>query len=110
MESDKALEALKRAKAADPLFCFADYAMGLAYEQKGALELAISSLTNAVTPPSPVCQNNQEAFLVRGRVYARMQNKAAACADFTKCLSFASTAMPTTAARECGRLQVEQSC
>jgi hypothetical protein len=86
--------------------------MGLAYEQKGAFEAAVTSLTAAVSPPSPVCQNNQEAYLARGRVQARLQNKPAACADFAKCLSFGPTpgSMPTNAARECGRLQVEQAC
>ncbi len=85
-DPDKAIDALSKAVALKPTFCWANYRLGLAYEKKGMLDLAAKELTEAVEPADPACRNLQDAYEARGRVLARLGKKAEAKADFTLCV------------------------
>jgi type IV pilus assembly protein PilF len=77
-----------------PRFCVGHYRLGIAYEKKGDLGQAESSLTNAVTVESPECQNLQDAWEARARVRMKLGRVDDARADFTKCRDI-SAASPT---------------
>jgi tetratricopeptide (TPR) repeat protein len=84
-DADHAIDALSKAVALKPTFCWANYRLGLAYEKKGMLSLAEKELTEAVTPEDPACKNLQDAYEARGRVLQRMGKKAEAKEDFALC-------------------------
>jgi tetratricopeptide (TPR) repeat protein len=99
-DADRAIDALSKAIALRPSFCWADYRLGLAYEKKGVLKLAIDELSKAVEPPEPACRYLQDAYQARGRVFSRMGKKAEARADFVTC---AKLAPETEAGRACSK-------
>jgi Tfp pilus assembly protein PilF len=68
-----------------PKFCVGHYRLGIAYEKKGDLAHAESSLTNAVQVDNPDCQNLQDAWEARGRVRVRLGKTADARSDFEHC-------------------------
>jgi type IV pilus assembly protein PilF len=68
-----------------PKFCVGHYRLGIAYEKKGDLAHAETSLSNAVQVDNPDCQNLQDAWEARGRVRVRLGKTADARADFQRC-------------------------
>jgi len=89
--NDLAIDALRRAVAAQPLFCVGQYRLGLAYEQRGELGLAREAFTKAVETDQPECQRLQDAFDARARVSGKQGLADEARADLTKCRDIAAT-------------------
>lgn len=89
-KQDEAIDALRRALAAQPLYCVAAYRLGLAYEKKGDLAAARDAFTRTVETPSPDCQRLQDAFDARARVGARQGLVEEARADLKKCVDISS--------------------
>ena len=89
--SDEAIDALRRALAAQPLFCVGSYNLGRAYEKKGDFAAARDAFTKAVETPAPECQRLQDAFDARARVGAKLGLRDEVRADLTKCVSIASS-------------------
>jgi Tfp pilus assembly protein PilF len=83
--TDEAIDALRRALAAQPLFCVGNYRLGLAYEKKGELNLAQEALTKAVETDRPECQRLQDAYAARARVLGRLNKTDDAHADLVRC-------------------------
>lgn len=82
---DEAIDALRRAIAAQPLFCVGQYRLGLAYEKKGELSLAREAFTKAVDTARPECNKLQDAYDARARVAQKQGLSAEARADLEKC-------------------------
>lgn len=100
-DADHAIDALSKAIALRPSFCWANYRLGLAYEKKGILQEAANELSKAVEPADPACRNLQDAYQARGRVLARLGKKADAHADFMTCTKLAPE---TPAGRDCRKM------
>lgn len=83
--ADEAIDALRRAIAAQPLFCVGQYRLGLAYEKKEQLELARDALTKAVDTQAPECRKLQDAYDARARVAQKLGLRDQARADLEKC-------------------------
>ncbi len=81
----EAIDALSRAVAVQPLFCFGRYWLGLAYEKKGDLPLAREALTKAVDTDAPQCKRLQDAYSARARIFARQGLRDEARADLERC-------------------------
>ncbi len=99
-DSDKALDALQRAVAAQPLFCVGQYRIGLAYEKKGDLPHAQEAYTRTVETNRPECQGLQEAYSARARIFAKMAKRDEAKADMQKCRDLAPQ---SRVGRECAQ-------
>lgn len=84
-DADHAIEALTKAVALKPTFCWANYRLGLAWEKKGALHKAEDELTAAVDPPDPACRNLQDAYEARGRVREKNGKRDLAKKDYELC-------------------------
>ncbi len=69
---DEAIDALRRAVAAQPTFCVGNFRLGVAYEKKGQSKAAIEAFARAVETERPGCQRLQEAWEGKGRVAARL--------------------------------------
>lgn len=100
-DADHAIDALSKAVALRPSFCWADYRLGLAYEKKGIWQQAVKELSKAVEPVDPACRNLQDAYWARGRVFARMGKKNEAHSDFVTC---AQLAPETEAGKACRKV------
>lgn len=98
---DLAIDALRRAVAAQPLFCVGNFRLGLAHERKGQPSEAVEALTRALDTPDARCQGLQEAYLARGRVLLKLGKKDKAKPDFERCLSLGRA---TVAAKDCAGL------
>jgi tetratricopeptide (TPR) repeat protein len=83
--ADEAIDALRRAIAAQPLFCVGYFRLGLAYEKKDELELAREALTKALDTQRPECSRLQDAYDARARVAERQGLRDQARADLEKC-------------------------
>jgi type IV pilus assembly protein PilF len=88
--TDEAIDALRRALAAQPRFCVGNYRLGLAFEKKGELALAQEVFTKALETDRPECQKLQEAFAARARVVERLGQHAEARADLERCRDIAA--------------------
>ncbi len=84
-DADRAVDALSRAVALKPTFCWANYRLGLAYEKKMSLVQAEEELTKAVEPDTPSCRFLQDAYEARARVRARLGKKDGARQDWQDC-------------------------
>lgn len=82
---DEAIDALRRALAAQPLFCVGQYRLGLAFEKKNELAAASDALTKALETPRPECQKLQDAFDARARVRMRLGETELARDDLARC-------------------------
>lgn len=100
-QTDKAIDALERSIAAQPMFCVGNYRLGLAYEKKGDPTRAVEALTRAVQTEDPACQALQTAYLARGRVLARMGDTEAARQDLEHCVELAAN---NPEGEECGSM------
>jgi len=96
--ADDAIPALKRAVAAQPLFCVGHYRLGLAYEKKGELAAARQALTRALDIDEGACDRLQVAFWARARVASRLGMVAEAREDLERCRKLATS---TPAGRKC---------
>lgn len=85
-ELDRALDALRRSIAAEPLFCVGRFRLGLAHERKGELALALETLTRALETEAPECARLQDAIAARGRVASRLGQTELARADLARCV------------------------
>ena len=81
---DDGIESLKNA-ITEPRFCVGHYRLGIAYETKGDLAAAETSLSNAVNVEAPECKNLQDAWQERAEVRMKLGKVADARADFEKC-------------------------
>jgi type IV pilus assembly protein PilF len=81
---DSGISSLKNA-VTQPRFCVGHYRLGLAYEKKGDLAAAETSLSNAVQVQSADCQNLQDAWEELGRVRAKLGKADDARVDFERC-------------------------
>lgn len=97
-ETDRALAALKRSVAAQPLFCVGHYRLGLAYEKKGQHASAHRALSRALEIDKGGCQRLQVAFLARARVAMQLGKQADARRDLERCQELAEV---TEVGREC---------
>jgi Tfp pilus assembly protein PilF len=82
---DDAIAALKRAVAAQPLFCVGHYRLGLAYEKKREYAAARQALTRAVTIQEGGCDRLQAAYWARARVLQRLGRTAEVRKDLKRC-------------------------
>ncbi|XXT22184.1 tetratricopeptide repeat protein [Sorangium sp. So ce429] len=89
--NDEAIDALRRAVAAQPLFCVGQYRLGLAYEKRGELDLAREAFTRAVETDQPECRRLQDAFDARARVAEKRGLVDEARADLERCREIAAT-------------------
>jgi Tfp pilus assembly protein PilF len=96
---NEAIDALRRAVAAQPLFCAGWFKLGIAYEKKGELAAARESLTKCVETPRPECARMQDAFDARARIALKQGLREEARADYEKCTSVGPT---TPVGTRCG--------
>jgi Tfp pilus assembly protein PilF len=89
--ADEAVDALRRAIAAQPLFCVGQYRLGLAYEKKEELDLAREAFTKAVDTERPECKKLQDAYDARARVAVKQGLRDQARADLEKCRDISAT-------------------
>jgi Tfp pilus assembly protein PilF len=81
---DRGIDSLKNS-ITEPRFCVGHYRLGVAYEKKGDLAAAETSLTNALGVEAPECKNLQDAWEERGQVRVKLGKVADARGDFQKC-------------------------
>ncbi|MGZ5970476.1 MAG: tetratricopeptide repeat protein [Polyangiales bacterium] len=97
-DADQAIDALSKAIALKPTFCWANFRLGLAFEKKGLWEKAEDELTRAVEPEEPQCKNLQDAYQARARVRAKVGKKDLAKQDLQVCTNLSPA---TPAGRSC---------
>lgn len=97
----KAIEALRRAIAAQPLFCVGSYRLGVAYNRTGAAESAVEALDRALGTNAPGCNALQDAYLERAQAYLALGRPESTRADLDRCLDLSKS---TPTGRECNRL------
>ena len=97
-EYSAAISSLRRAVAAQPLFCVGNYRLGLAYYQTGDLAASVQSFDAALETDAPGCNRLQEALFARGKVYQELGDLELARADFDRCVALESS---TTTGRKC---------
>jgi Tfp pilus assembly protein PilF len=97
---DDAVTALKRAVAAQPLFCVGHYRLGLAYEKQGDYAAARQAFTRAVSVGDGGCGRLQAAFWGRARVLERLGKTAEVRKDLQKCRELSAS---SSIGRECSR-------
>jgi Tfp pilus assembly protein PilF len=104
--ADEAIDALRRAVAAQPLFCVGQFRLGLAFEKKGDFAAARDALNKAIETPRPECQKLQDAHEALGRVFVKLDRRDDARAALEKCRDIASS---TSIGQRCAaRLQTFQ--
>jgi Tfp pilus assembly protein PilF len=102
MGNDKlAIPALRRAVAAQPLFCVGSFRLGVAYHRTGAMESAVEALNRALETDAPGCSRMQDAYLERAQVHLALGADSSSRADLDRCLELAKSS-PT--GRKCDRL------
>jgi type IV pilus assembly protein PilF len=95
---DLAVDALRRAMAAQPMFCVGSFRLGVALERKRRLTEAREALTQALETNAPGCGALQEAYAARTRVLIALGQKSAARADLRRC---AELSEQTPTGKEC---------
>ena len=103
---DEGIASLKNA-VTQPKFCVGFYRLGIAYEKKGDLAQAESSLSEAVQVDSPDCQELQDAWYERGLVRLKLGKNADACADLARCREISAD---NDVGKQCVQLQVKSAC
>lgn len=97
-QPDEAIGALKRAVAAQPLFCVGHFRLGLAYEKKGDFAAARRAFTRALDTEESSCKRLQVAFWGRARVLLRLGKTAEVRQDLEQCRNLARS---TETGRRC---------
>lgn len=100
----KAIPALRRAVAAQPLFCVGNFRLGQAYHKTGALESALRALDRALETDAPGCAGLQDAYLERAQLHLELEDTDRARADLDRCVRLSKT---TDTGRKCRSLQSE---
>lgn len=100
-DHQKAIPALRRAVAAQPLFCVGSYRLGVAYSRTGAMESAVEALDRAISTDAPGCGRLQDAYFERARVNLALGKQQSTLADLDRCLDLSKS---TSTGRECHRL------
>ena len=90
-DSERAIDALRRSIAAQPLFCVGSYRLGLAYQRKGEPKAALDALTRALETEAPECSRLQDAVAARARVYGELGQTDAARADLARCIELSAS-------------------
>lgn len=90
-EIEKAIDALRRSVAAQPMFCVGQYRLGLAYEKKGELGAAREALTRALDTDRPECSRLQDAYDARARIHDKQGMVEQARADLERCRDISAT-------------------
>jgi type IV pilus assembly protein PilF len=97
----RAIDALRRSVAAQPLFCVGNYRLGLAYERNRQPRQAEKAFTRALETDNPRCQRLQAALGARGRVRLKLGQEEAAREDLERC---ARMTRATSAGKECSSM------
>lgn len=100
-DADRAIDALKRSIAAQPLFCVGAYRLGLAYELKGQDHKAIEAFTRALETEAPECSRLQDAYWQRARVAERLGDMDSVSADLARCVEISES---TGIGKNCGSM------
>ncbi len=100
-EPEKAISALRRSVAAQPLFCVGNFRLGVAYHQSGAIESAAEALNRAVETDAPGCGAMQDAYLERAEVYLALGDEMRSRADLDRCIGLSKS---TDAGRRCSTI------
>ncbi|MBX3127170.1 MAG: tetratricopeptide repeat protein [Polyangiaceae bacterium] len=95
---DLAIDSLRRAVAAQPLFCVGHFRLGSALERKGQITEALDAYSAAVSTEAPGCSALQEAWAARGRLYVKLGKREEADSDLLRCIELSAR---TAAAKEC---------
>jgi type IV pilus assembly protein PilF len=90
-DSERAVDALRRSIAAQPLFCVGSYRLGLAYERKGEPKSAADALTRALETEAPECSRLQDAFAARARVRTTLGDADGVKADLSRCVELSAS-------------------
>lgn len=98
---ERAIPALRRSVAAQPLFCVGNYRLGVAFHQTGQLESARDALDRALETDAPGCGNLQDAYLERARVHLALGEYELTRADLDRCIGLQKN---NPAGRACGKL------
>ncbi len=105
-EIDKAIPALKRAIAAQPLFCVGHYRLGLAYEKQREYAAARQAFSRALSIEEGACGRLQAAYQARARVAMRLGMAAQTRQDLERCRELAAiTPIGQACARELQTMQ-----
>lgn len=100
-ENEKAIPALRRAVAAQPLFCVGNFRLGVAYHRAGAMESAVQALDRAVETDAPGCGSLQDAYLERAEIYIALGEDDRTRADLDRCIDLSKV---SDSGRRCGQL------
>lgn len=98
---DLAIDALRRSIAAQPMFCVGNYRLGVAHGKKHQWSEAFEAYTRALETEVPQCQGLQDAFLGRGQILLRLDRRADAASDLTRCKELS---VATDAGKECSSI------
>lgn len=90
-DAERAIDALRRSIAAQPLFCVGSYRLGLAYQRKGEAKAALEALTRALETEAPECSRLQDAVAARARLYGELGQTDAARADLARCVELSGS-------------------
>lgn len=99
---DRAIDALRRAVAVQPMFCVGHYRLGEAYLRKRQPALATEAFTAALTVEEPGCRQLQVAHLGRAQAELSLGHSAEALADLERCVALAKA---TPAGKECAEIR-----
>jgi Tfp pilus assembly protein PilF len=88
---ERAIDALRRSIAAQPLFCVGSYRLGLAYQRKGEPKAALDALTRALETEAPECSRLQDAVAARAKVHGELGQADAQKADLSRCVELSAS-------------------
>lgn len=100
-DNNKAIPALRRAVAAQPLFCVGSFRLGVAYHRTGAMESAVEALNRALETDAPGCSRMQDAYFERAQVNRALGAESSTRADLDRCVDL-SKSSPT--GRKCDQM------
>lgn len=103
-DNKKAIPALRRAVAAQPLFCVGSFRLGVAYHRTGAMESAVEALNRAVETDAPGCEHMQDAYLERAQVHLALGEEQSTREDLDRCIDLSKT---TRSGKKCNQLMAE---
>lgn len=103
-DNKKAIPALRRAVAAQPLFCVGSFRLGVAYHRTGAMESAVEALNRALETDAPGCEHMQDAYLERAQVHLALGEERSTREDLDRCVDLAKS---TRTGKKCNQLMAE---
>jgi type IV pilus assembly protein PilF len=90
-EVDRAIDALRRSIAAQPLFCVGSFRLGLAYERRAEFASALAAFSRALETNAPECAQLQDAWWGRARVAEHLGQTDSIRADLERCIELSSS-------------------